>query len=333
MDRAQRERQELQEKISVVSPESFASVALDLFHYQSRYCSLYRKYLNAINKRAESVSGLKEIPFLPIELFKRQMIRSGEWQPEAVFTSSGTSGQEPSRHAVRSVHWYDTMSVRGFEAVYGPVEKYCLLALLPSYLERQGSSLVHMAAHFIERSRNDRSGFYLHDYRGLYDELRRSKELDQPTILLGVSFALLDLAERRPMDLRGTIVMETGGMKGRREEITRGELHQQLRQAFQLSEIHSEYGMTELLSQGWSTGNGVFYPSPTMKIMIREITDPFGWVSEGNRGGVNVIDLANLDSVAFIATEDLGRSFADGSFEVLGRFDHSEIRGCNLMLS
>ena len=332
MDRAQRERQELEEKISMVRPENFESLALELFRYQSRYCQLYRDFLKLLDKRVESVSGLTEIPFLPIQLFKRHSIRSGDWRAEAVFTSSGTTGQTPSKHPVRSLAWYESISLRGFEAVYGPVNGYCIFALLPSYLERQGSSLVHMAAHFIQQSGDRRSGFYLHDLQGLSEELLRCRNAGKPTILLGVSFALLDMAEQYPMDLGQVIVMETGGMKGRREEITRGQLHERLCRAFSVDLIHSEYGMTELLSQGWSRGNGIFYPSPTMKVLTREITDPFSWVATGNRGGLNVVDLGNLDSVAFIATEDLGRIHPDGSFEVLGRFDNSDIRGCNLML-
>jgi hypothetical protein len=259
-------------------------------------------------------------------------VQSGDWEAETVFTSSGTTGQQPSRHFVRDRGFYLRNARRGFEGLYGPVADWCVLALLPSYLERRGSSLVAMADHFIQLSHRPESGFFLHDLDRLAEVLQDCRAVGKKTLLLGVSFALLDFAERHAMDLGGVVVMETGGMKGRRREMTRGELHALLKAAFRLDAIHSEYGMTELLSQAYAPGDGLFRPAPTLRFLATELQDPFQPVGPGRTGILNAVDLANLDTCAFIATEDLGRVHADGRFEVLGRADAAEMRGCNLLV-
>lgn len=324
-------RNRLKNRIQSLPDEDFEAAALEVFRFQAEYNPLYARYLELVQVGPEQVSALERIPFLPIELFKHYNIQTGVWEPERVFTSSGTTGQIASRHLLRDPDWYRLQARRTFAQRYGPLEGYCFLALLPSYLERSGSSLVFMAEDFIGQSRYAASGFYLHDTQALAEALSQCRQNRIPTVLLGVSFALLDLAEQHPMDLEGVILMETGGMKGRREEITREALHAQLRQAFGVPAVHSEYGMTELLSQAYSTG-GYFQPGPAMRVLAREATDPFAIQAPGKNGALNIIDLANVDTVSFIATDDLGRVRPDGAFEVLGRLDHSDIRGCNLMV-
>ena len=257
---------------------------------------------------------------------------SGSWQPRQTFTSSGTTGMTTSGHQLRDLEWYQQTALTCFNPFYEDPADYCLLALLPSYLERSGSSLVFMADFFINRSKYAESGFFLNDKEKLVQTLEHCIQKQTPTILLGVSFALWDLAETNPMDLENVIIMETGGMKGRRKEITRSELHQILKGAFNTTHIHSEYGMTELLSQAYSQGNGIFHPGPTMKILTREITDPFAIQDYGKNGVINIIDLGNIDTISFIATDDLGKVCSDGSFEIMGRLDASDVRGCNLMV-
>jgi phenylacetate-coenzyme A ligase PaaK-like adenylate-forming protein len=272
-------------------------------------------------------------PCLPIQFFKSQSIQTGQWQPEAVFTSSGTTGQQTSRHLVRSLDAYLNNAVSGFESFYGQAEDWVVLALLPSYLEREGSSLVAMAERLISLSKYQESGFFLHDFDTLKEILLACKRNQHKILLLGVSFALLDFAAHTPLDLSGITIMETGGMKGRRKELTREELHQQLKEAFGVSVVHSEYGMTELFSQAYATsGDMLFRPAKTMRVFATEINDPFGLAAHGKTGVLNVVDLANLDTCSFIQTEDLGRVHADGSFEILGRLDAAELRGCNLMV-
>lgn len=278
------------------------------------------------------IKGIREIPFLPIELFKYYDIQTGHWTPAQIFSSSGTTGQTASRHLLSDPEWYRIQARRTFAQRYGQPQNYCFLALLPSYLERSGSSLVFMAEDFIRQSRYPQSGFYLYNASDLIKVLTDCRKNAIPTVLLGVSFALLDLAEQHPMDLAGIIVMETGGMKGRREEITREALHQTLCHAFGIERIHSEYGMTELLSQAYSTGGGLFHPGPAMQVLAREAADPFAFQEAGRTGALNIIDLANIDTISFIATDDLGRIHPGGAFEVLGRLDNSELRGCNLMV-
>ncbi len=315
-----------------VQPEAFNALALDVFRFQAVHNPLYNRYLELIGKKIQAVETVQEIPFLPIELFKTYDIQTGDWTPERIFSSSGTTGQTTSRHLLHDPDWYRMGARRAFARQYGPVENFCFLALLPSYLERNNSSLVFMAEDFISLSRYAQSGFYLYNMADLVKVLSDCVQNNIPTVLLGVSFALLDLAEAFPMPLEQVIVMETGGMKGRRAELTREQLHQVLRTAFQVQHIHSEYGMTELLSQAYSPGNGRFYPAPTMRVLAREAADPFAIRPWGQNGALNIIDLANVDTLSFIATDDLGRVAEDHSFEVTGRLDSSEIRGCNLMV-
>ncbi len=324
---------QLRDKIRVVSEESFEELALAVFRYQAEYNPLYRQYIDLLRLKPQKVDRLEQIPFLPIQFFKTHEIKTGEWNPEMWFSSSGTGGfAANSRHAVCSVSWYLDNTVRIFDFFYGKIEEYAVLALLPAYLEREGSSLVLMAEHFIKRSKYPQSGFFLYDQEALIKTLQSCREAKIPVLLLGVSFALWDLAENHPVDLSGAIVMETGGMKGRRKEITRAELHGILCQAFRVKNIHSEYGMTELFSQAYSKGEGLFFPPPAMKVLTREITDPLCPQKYGKNGAINIIDLANIDTISFIATDDLGKVYEDGSFEILGRMDASDIRGCNLLL-
>lgn len=325
------QRSELLKAIRQVHKENFESVAIQVFRYQAMQNPLYQRFIQLLRCPIESIAHLKQIPFLPISFFKSHTLQTAQWTPQAIFTSSGTTGQVASRHLVRNLKWYQQQSLNGFQHFYGEATTYCFLALLPAYLERQGSSLVYMANHFIKQSRHPQSGFFLNDYQQLTHILATCQTHNIPTILLGVSFALWDLAEQFPQDLSRIIIMETGGMKGRRKELTREELHNILCSAFQVPTIHSEYGMTELLSQAYSKGNGRFYPTPTLRVLTRSVTDPFESLPHGKTGGINIIDLANLDTCSFIATDDLGRVYEDSSFEVLGRFDGSDIRGCNLM--
>ena len=331
-------RSTLRERIVQVQPEAFNALALDVFRFQALHNPLYNRYLELIGKKIQAVETVQEIPFLPIELFKTYDIQTGDWTPERIFSSSGTTGQTTSRHLLHDPDWYRMGARRAFARQYGPVENFCFLALLPSYLERNNSSLVFMAEDFISLSRYAQSGFYLYNMADLVKVLSDCVQNNIPTVLLGVSFALLDLAEAFPMPLEQVIVMETGGMKGRREELTREEVHSILKTAFNVNTIHSEYGMTELLSQAYSGGQGRFTSPPWMKVLIRADDDPFEimpYPPGGNTsitGVINIIDLANLYSCSFIATDDLGRLHSDGRFEVLGRLDNSDIRGCSLML-
>jgi hypothetical protein len=282
-------------------------------------------------KRPETVDHLNQIPFLPISFFKTAEIKTGHFLPEIVFESSGTTGTNTARHFVKQSDLYRQSFVKGFERFYGGIRGYCVLGLLPAYLERTGSSLVWMVDEMIRISGHDESGFYLYDFDKLHEVLLKLEKDKQPTLLIGVSFALLDFAEKYTMKLTHTIVMETGGMKGRKKEITRIELHNLLKQRLGVNQIHSEYGMTELLSQAYSSGNGIFKPVPWMKILVREEDDPMS-VRYAGEGMMNIIDLANIDSCAFIATDDVVRLYEDGSFEVLGRMDNCDIRGCSLLV-
>jgi hypothetical protein len=294
---------------------------------------VYRDYLSAMRVDPATVKEVAQIPFLPIEFFKSHTILTEGAEAEVVFESSGTTGTTPSRHHVADASLYRKSFTTGFQQFYGAPEKYCILALLPSYLERQGSSLVHMMDYLIGQSGHPDSGFYLDNLVELSSILQKRSRDKHPTLLMGVSFALLDLAERYPLALGNTFtVMETGGMKGRREELIRSELHRKLSEAFAVEKIHSEYGMTELLSQAYSAGEGRFLTPPWMKILIRDPNDPLSLLGKGQNGGINIIDLANIHSCSFMATGDLGKVHEDGSFEVLGRFDHSDIRGCNLLI-
>lgn len=328
------QRSILQERIKSLKDQDFEEIALAVFRYQANNNMLYRQYLDLLGVAQSQVSRLSDIPHLPIQLFKSHAIQTGTWSAAATFSSSATTGTTPSKHLVRDEQWYRLNARQAFECFYGGLDQYVFLALLPSYLERSGSSLILMADDFIQQSDPVLGGFYLYEHQELLQQIDKIKSnTDKQIIILGVSFALLDLAEQHPQALpSGTIIMETGGMKGRRRELTRTEMHQQLCGAFGLSAIHSEYGMTELFSQAYSKGGGLFYPAPAMRVLSREITDPLSIRQDERTGVLNIIDLVNLDTISFIATEDLGKVYADGSFEILGRLDASEIRGCNLMV-
>ena len=313
---------------------TFRASVLEVFHFQARHTPVYRDYLAALRIDPASVKEIEEIPFLPIEFFKSHAVIEEGLEAEVVFESSGTTGTTPSRHHVADAGLYRESFLRSFYSFYGSPEELCILALLPSYLEREASSLVYMMDHLIRWSKHPDSGFYLDHLDELSAILQKRNNDQQATLLVGVSFALLDLAEQHPMEFWSNIkLMETGGMKGRRKEMVRGELHEQLRSAFGLETIHSEYGMTELLSQAYSGSEGRFRCPPWMRILVRDPNDPLSLVTDGQSGGLNIIDLANLHSCSFIATGDLGKVYMDGSFEVLGRYDHSDIRGCNLLVS
>jgi phenylacetate-coenzyme A ligase PaaK-like adenylate-forming protein len=315
---------------SITSPEAFESKALETFRYQYANVSIYRNFCDAIKTDISAIKKVKDIPFLPIQFFTSEKVLVSGLEPQITFSSSGTTGSTPAKHFVADIELYRKSFLAGFRRYYGEPSEYAVLALLPSYLEREGSSLVYMADNFIEASENPKSGFYLNDLDKLVATLTALEASQTKTLLLGVSFALLDLVEKHKFTLQNTIVMETGGMKGRRKEMIREELHSILKKGLGLDNIHSEYGMTELLSQAYSKGDGVFSCPPWMKVLTRDPEDPFTYI-EGKTGGINVIDLANRYSCSFIATQDLGKIYSDGNFEILGRFDTSDIRGCNLM--
>jgi len=316
----------------ISNDEQFQELALEVFQYQAAENPVYKAYLSHLGILPGSVGTKEEIPFLPIEFFKKHRVVTGNLGQDMIFESSGTTGEDTSKHYVCDLELYRRSLTAAFRLFYGDPGKYCILALLPSYLERKHSSLVYMARELINLSGHTGSGFYLDDLKDLVRQLETLENEQQPTLLLGVSFALLDLAENFPLDLRNTIVMETGGMKGRREELTRHELHERLCLAFKVGAIHSEYGMTELLSQAYSNKDGAFHTPPWMKVVISDPYDPLSMMPPDRSGGINIIDLANLHSCSFIATQDIGKIIPGGGFEVLGRFDNSDIRGCNLML-
>lgn len=306
-------------------------MSLDIFRYQFTNNPVYRSYCQRLRKSPSEVSCCADIPFLPITFFKSKKVMVSEKDVEIVFESSGTTGSVTSRHYVSNVEIYHKSFTKAFTHFFGPMEDYCILALLPAYLEREGSSLVYMVNDMVKRSKHPDSGFYLYNFDELQSKLVQLEKNETKTLLIGVSFALLDMAEKYPTQLRYTQIMETGGMKGKRKELIREALHAQLKNAFDVSEIYSEYGMTELLSQAYSLGNGIFACPPWMKVATRDTEDPLSGQEYGKTGGINIIDLANIDSCSFIATQDLGKVYEDGTFEILGRFDHSDIRGCNLM--
>ncbi len=311
--------------------EGFRQAALAVFRHQHSHNRVYREFCDALDVKPGKVSAIHEIPFLPIELFKKRRVTAFEGDAMKVFVSSGTTGQAPSRHYVADTGLYEQSYRNAFRLFYGNPSDYCILALLPGYLERSDASLVHMVQGLIDASGHPDSGFYLYDYGRLASALEILTRKRQKIMLIGVSFALLDFAGSHPMALPTAVVMETGGMKGRRREMVREELHQLLCRAFHQESIHSEYGMTELLSQAYSQGEGRFSCPPWMRVLIRDISDPFRFLGNDRGGGINIIDLANYYSCSFIATQDLGRLPEKGSFEVAGRFDHSDVRGCNLM--
>jgi phenylacetate-coenzyme A ligase PaaK-like adenylate-forming protein len=322
----------LERPFLVATPQDVNAAALRLFHLHAERNPVYRGFLNALRVTPAQVDSADRIPYLPIGLFRNHHVLLDGVKPVRTFTSSGTTGSVTSSHAVPWPTLYERSFLSSFAATYGTITDWRVLALLPAYLERPGSSLVYMAEHLIAASGDPLSGTYLYDHDRLADALIRSENEGKRTLLLGVTFALLDFAEQYPMPLRHTVIMETGGMKGRRPEMVREELHTTLREAFGVPAIHSEYGMTELLSQAWSTGEGRYRCPPWMKVRIRDVNDPFAEVEQGRTGGIDVMDLCNVASCPFISTQDLGRVYADGSFEVLGRFDHSDTRGCNLLV-
>jgi phenylacetate-coenzyme A ligase PaaK-like adenylate-forming protein len=314
-----------------INPQDFNGKALALFRYQAANNALYKQYLKHLHIDIDAVSDISQIPFLPISFFKHHKVLTGSPDVREVFLSSGTTGAERSRHYVPDPEFYKKVSVEIFSRFYGPVKDCIFIALLPSYQENPASSLIFMINHFMQESAELSPGFLPKDYSKFPSAIQEARSKGKKIFLFGVAFALLDLAhELKGMDLSGIVIIETGGMKGRREEMTREELHEILKNAFNSGAIHSEYGMTELLSQAYARGNGVFECPPWMKIFIRDINDPFSLTNSRN-GGINIVDLANADSCAFIETEDVGRKISEAAFEVLGRFDNSDIRGCNLL--
>lgn len=311
-------------------------MALEIFFLQSTNNQVYKDYIHSLHITPESINSIEKIPFLPISFFKSHKVLTTTFEPEITFESSGTTGENTSRHYVKDVSLYNKSFSKAFNIFYGNPAKWCILGLLPGYLERQNSSLVTMVNQLIQRSDNSYSGFYLNDHEKLYQALVHNEIRRQPTLLIGVTYALLDFAEKYSMKLQNTLIMETGGMKGKREEITREEVHQILKNKFGLRAVHSEYGMTELLSQAYSKGDGIFQTPPWMKVLLREYNDPFEIISVPKtekpvNGLINIIDLANLYSCSFIATDDVGKIYRNHTFEVLGRRDMTDLRGCSLL--
>ncbi|MCF8297795.1 MAG: acyl transferase [Saprospiraceae bacterium] len=317
---------------SVKTTKAFNDLAIEIFFFQYEQNEIYQKFVNSLSVELSSIKHFRQIPFLPIEFFKSHNILIGKSNQDKIFLSSGTGNSQRSQHIVKDLSVYEESFTKGFKYFYGNPNEYCFLALLPNYLEQGDSSLIYMIDNFIENSSCIESGYYLNDDLKLIEKLHKLEEENQKIILIGVSYALLELAEKHKINIPNTIVMETGGMKGRRKEITREELHKILKQSFGVEQIHSEYGMTELLSQAYSNSDGRFYCPPWMKVLSREIYDPLSIQTNQKSGGLNIIDLANVNSCSFIATQDLGRVYQDESFEVLGRFDNSDVRGCNLMV-
>jgi phenylacetate-coenzyme A ligase PaaK-like adenylate-forming protein len=323
-------------KVLNVSAGDFDALALEIFRFQYAQNPVYKSYVDALGINPAQIRAIEQIPFLPIRFFKSHHVASTTFEPVATFESSGTTGTINSRHYIKDLSIYRDSFTRAFELFYGKPTDWCIIGLLPSYLERSNSSLVVMVNELVQQSAHPQSGFYLHDYDKLATVLTQLEAQQQKTLLIGVSFALLDMAASHPLPLAHTIIMETGGMKGRRKEMIRDEMHEVLKQAFGVSSIHSEYGMTELLSQAYSSGNGIFHCPPWMKVLVREEEDPLTIKMVKSvkpvSGVINVIDLANIYSCSFIATDDAGRVYPGGSFEVMGRIDNSDIRGCSLMV-
>ena len=317
---------------NIQNKQEFKALSLAVFKHQFKNNKVYRSFCDLLFVHPSSISTIEEIPFLPIQFFKSRKVLSSLDEIQETFKSSGTTGSSTSKHLVTNINLYKESYLKGFAHFYGNIEEYTVLALLPNYLERQGSSLVFMVADLIEKSKKVESGFYLDNIQELANKLLELNRNGEKTLLIGVSFALLDLIEMQQFNLKNTIIMETGGMKGRRKELVREELHTILKDGFGVTEIHSEYGMTELLSQGYSKGNGVFETPPWMKILTRDTEDALSINASGKNGGINVIDLANYNSCSFIATQDLGKVYENETFEIIGRFDNSDIRGCNLMV-
>ncbi len=328
---------ELEKRIFTVTPDNFNKLALDIFKFQYEYNTIYQKYCGLLHANPSNVTSIIQIPFLPISFFKTHEIKTGNFEAATIFESSGTTAQINSKHFIKSVSLYKKSFINGFNHFFGNAENYCLLALLPSYLEKGNSSLVFMTDELIRLTNNELSGFFLTDFERLHNTILSNEIKRKHTILLGVTYALLDFFEQYPMQLKYTHIIETGGMKGRKEEMTRQQVHAILKQQTGLNAIQSEYGMTELLSQAYSLKDGIFTSTTTMKILIREEDDPLKIVDDKHikndtiTGCINIIDLSNIYSCSFIATDDIGKLFKNGSFEVLGRLDNSDIRGCSLL--
>ena len=321
-----------QDIFSINSEDKFNAMAFEVFKFQFENNPVYRSFCDLLYKHPSDIKHIEDIPFLPIQFFKSHQVVSSKKSIETIFSSSGTTGSVTSKHQITDLKIYEASFRKGFQKFYGNIEDYVTLALLPNYLERQGSSLIYMVNDMIRQSKHSESGFYLNNLSELKEQLIRLDSEGKKVLLIGVSFALLDLVEQYRFQLKNTIVMETGGMKGRRKELVRAELHTILKQGFGVSNIHSEYGMTELLSQAYSKGNGQFECPDWMRILTRDPEDALSLQTHKKTGGINVIDLANINSCSFIATQDLGRVSKDGTFEIIGRFDSSDIRGCNLMV-
>ena len=317
---------------NIKTKKDFKEIALKVFKHQFNNNKVYRSFCDLLYVHPSDIINIEEIPFLPIQFFKSKKVLSSLDEVQEVFSSSGTTGTTTSKHLVTDISLYEESYLKGFQHFYGDIKKYTVLALLPNYLERKGSSLVYMVNDLIQKSGQPESGFYLNNLEELSETLIRLNQSEKKVLLIGVSFALLDLIEEYQFDLKNTIVMETGGMKGRRKELIRDELHEILENGFGASQIHSEYGMTELLSQAYSKGNGTFKCPPWMNVLTRDTEDALTILDANKTGGINVIDLANYNSCSFIATQDLGKVHQNGSFEIIGRFDNSDIRGCNLMV-
>jgi len=316
----------------IFNETQFLECAIELFNYQYTNCAIYHKYCETRNVNPTKILTLEAIPFLPVQFFKRFPIIDKNKSTQIVFKSSGTTSNNTSSHFIGDIQVYRKSFINGFTQFYGNPSNYSILALLPSYLEREGSSLVFMVKELIEQSKDNGSGFYLHNMDDLYEKLKSNEQENIKTLLIGVSFALIEFANKYHLPLNNTILMETGGMKGHGKELTREALHDIFKRSFSIHQIHSEYGMTELLSQAYSTGNGIFSCPPWMKIMIRDMYDPFSYLPFNTKGGVNIIDLANIHSCSFIEIQDLGFLRNPNSFEICGRIDNSDIRGCNLIV-
>ncbi len=325
---------EITEAVFTIGDEdTFEKVALALFRWQATHNPVYEEYLDNLGVEPDTINAIGDIPHLPIEAFKYRSVRTGAFTPETEFRSSGTTESSPAVHAIRDLRLYDEAWRGTFERFYGPLSQYCILALLPTYVERSDASLIHMVKGMMERSDHPANGFYLDEHEALAGTLRELEAAGQSTLLIGVSFALLQFARTHKLQLEHSTVIETGGMKGQEREMVREELHAELKQGFGVDRVHSEYGMTELLSQAWAKGEGRFQTPPWMQVSIRDLYDPFSTESPGRTGGINIVDLANVHSCAFLETGDIGRQNGDGTFEVLGRMDNSDLRGCNLMVT
>lgn len=326
------------ECIEEINTHGFEETAIKVFHYQYQNLIVYQQFCDLLHKQPSQVNRLKDIPFLPISFFKTHSIKNSIFNNyNTIFKSSGTTGDTLSQHYIPSVKDYEANFKMNFEYFYGQVDDYVVLGLLPSYLERKGSSLIYMVNQMIEDSQHEESGFFLNNYNQLIHLLTELSSTSKKVLLIGVSFALLDLVEQHSkqlhtLDLSNLVVMETGGMKGRRKEIIRKELHKQLQKGFQIDSIASEYGMTEMLSQSYAKKNGHFQCPPTLRFLLRDTEDPLSYVTQGKVGGINFVDLANVNTLSFVATQDLGKEISLNTFEILGRFDHSDVRGCNLMM-